>query len=112
MRARPCYLTALKAGYRYAPFLRGAMGRFNYFASRFTGVFLRVVPAAALGAHRTIQFGFPCFYLLTFSRHVDSAQVYRNKAAVGQAVRESGLERGQVFTSAFPFRFFGFCTSL
>jgi len=30
-------------------------------------------------------------------RHVDSAQVYRNEAAVGQAVRESGLDRGEVF---------------
>lgn len=30
-------------------------------------------------------------------RHVDSAQVYRNEVAIGQAVRESGLERGQVF---------------
>ncbi|KAF8160765.1 NADP-dependent oxidoreductase domain-containing protein [Crassisporium funariophilum] len=30
-------------------------------------------------------------------RHVDSAQVYRNEAAVGEAVRESGLDRADVF---------------
>ncbi|KAF8840240.1 Aldo/keto reductase [Paxillus ammoniavirescens] len=30
-------------------------------------------------------------------RHVDSAQVYRNEAAVGEAVRDSGLERGDLF---------------
>jgi len=30
-------------------------------------------------------------------RHVDSAQVYRNEADVGAAVRDSGLERGDVF---------------
>ncbi|KAN0090705.1 NADP-dependent oxidoreductase domain containing protein [Tylopilus felleus] len=30
-------------------------------------------------------------------RHVDSAQAYKNEAAVGEAVRESGLDRGDVF---------------
>ncbi|KAG7098720.1 hypothetical protein E1B28_000633 [Marasmius oreades] len=30
-------------------------------------------------------------------RHIDSAQAYRNEAAVGQAVRESGLDRAEVF---------------
>ena len=30
-------------------------------------------------------------------RHVESAQVYRNEAAVAEAVRESGLNRGDVF---------------
>ncbi|KIM45210.1 hypothetical protein M413DRAFT_441890 [Hebeloma cylindrosporum] len=30
-------------------------------------------------------------------RHVDSAQVYRNEAQVAEAVRESGLDRGEVF---------------
>ncbi|KIJ67493.1 hypothetical protein HYDPIDRAFT_186241 [Hydnomerulius pinastri MD-312] len=30
-------------------------------------------------------------------RHVDSAQVYRNEAAVGEAVRDSGIERSDVF---------------
>jgi len=32
--------------------------------------------------------------------HVDSAQVYRNEAQVAEAVRESGLDRGEVFISA------------
>ncbi|KII91989.1 hypothetical protein PLICRDRAFT_456974 [Plicaturopsis crispa FD-325 SS-3] len=30
-------------------------------------------------------------------RHIDSAQIYRNEAAVGEAVRDSGLQRGDVF---------------
>ncbi|KAL6308067.1 Aldo/keto reductase [Sparassis latifolia] len=30
-------------------------------------------------------------------RHVDSAQAYRNEAHVGEAVRESGLDRGDLF---------------
>ena len=30
---------------------------------------------------------------------MDSAQAYKNEAAVGKAVRESGLERGDVFIS-------------
>jgi len=33
-------------------------------------------------------------------RHVDSAQVYRNEMAVGAAVRESGLEREDVFITS------------
>jgi diketogulonate reductase-like aldo/keto reductase len=32
-------------------------------------------------------------------RHVDSAQAYRNEAAVGAAVRESGLLRAEFFIS-------------
>ncbi|KAF8124916.1 NADP-dependent oxidoreductase domain-containing protein [Boletus edulis] len=32
-------------------------------------------------------------------RHIDSAQMYKNEAAVGEAVRESGLERGEVFVT-------------
>lgn len=32
-------------------------------------------------------------------RHIDSAQVYKNEAAVADAVRESGLNRGDVFIS-------------
>lgn len=32
-------------------------------------------------------------------RHVDSAQAYKNEAAVGEAVRESGLDRDVVFIS-------------
>lgn len=30
-------------------------------------------------------------------RHVDSAQAYRNEAAVGEAVRDSGIDRGELF---------------
>jgi len=30
-------------------------------------------------------------------RHVDSAQVYRNEAEVGEAVQESGIDRGELF---------------
>lgn len=32
-------------------------------------------------------------------RHVDSAQMYRNENAVGQAVKESGLKREDIFVS-------------
>ena len=40
-------------------------------------------------------------------RHVDTAQMYRNEEAVGRAVRESGLDLGQVFvtTKVWPDRF-------
>src|SRR6202163_2172501 len=30
-------------------------------------------------------------------RHIDTAQVYRNEASVGRALRESGVPRDQVF---------------
>jgi diketogulonate reductase-like aldo/keto reductase len=33
-------------------------------------------------------------------RHIDSAQAYRNEEAVGQAVKESGLNREDIFISA------------
>ncbi len=33
------------------------------------------------------------------SRHVDTAQAYRNEAHVGTAFRESGLNRNEVFIS-------------
>ncbi|EDR11865.1 uncharacterized protein LACBIDRAFT_293100 [Laccaria bicolor S238N-H82] len=33
-------------------------------------------------------------------RHIDSAQVYKNEAAVADAVRESGLDRGDVFITS------------
>jgi len=33
------------------------------------------------------------------SRHIDSAQVYRNEADVGEGVRASGLNRRDVFIS-------------
>lgn len=32
-------------------------------------------------------------------RHIDSAQMYRNEAQVGEAVRESGVPRGDVFVT-------------
>ncbi|KAF8824129.1 hypothetical protein HHX47_DHR9000547 [Lentinula edodes] len=35
-------------------------------------------------------------------RHVDSAQMYRNEAAVGEAVRESGINRSDLFISETP----------
>jgi len=38
-------------------------------------------------------------YLLQF-RHVDSAQAYRNEGAVGEAVRDSGIDRSECFISA------------
>ncbi|EJF60435.1 Aldo/keto reductase [Dichomitus squalens LYAD-421 SS1] len=33
-------------------------------------------------------------------RHIDTARMYRNEPAVGQAVRESGVPRGQVFVTS------------
>ncbi|MDK3255299.1 aldo/keto reductase [Blastococcus capsensis] len=33
-------------------------------------------------------------------RHIDTAQMYGNEAEVGQAVRESGLDRGEVFVTS------------
>ena len=33
-------------------------------------------------------------------RHIDTAQMYRNESGVGQAVRESGLPRGEVFVTS------------
>ncbi|TBU44990.1 Aldo/keto reductase [Dichomitus squalens] len=33
-------------------------------------------------------------------RHIDTARMYRNEQAVGQAVRESGVPRGQVFVTS------------
>ncbi len=32
-------------------------------------------------------------------RHIDTAAAYRNEAGVGQAIRESGLDRGEVFVT-------------
>jgi 2,5-diketo-D-gluconate reductase A len=37
--------------------------------------------------------------LATGYRHIDTAAAYRNEAAVGQAVRASGLERSEVFVT-------------
>jgi diketogulonate reductase-like aldo/keto reductase len=33
-------------------------------------------------------------------RHIDSAQFYKNEAAVGKATRESGVPRDELFISA------------
>jgi 2,5-diketo-D-gluconate reductase A len=33
-------------------------------------------------------------------RHIDTAQMYRNEAGVGQAIRESGLDRDEVFVTS------------
>ncbi|WP_346620630.1 aldo/keto reductase [Blastococcus montanus] len=33
-------------------------------------------------------------------RHIDTAQMYGNEAGVGQAVRESGIDRGEVFVTS------------
>ncbi|MCW2684624.1 MAG: 2,5-didehydrogluconate reductase [Blastococcus sp.] len=33
-------------------------------------------------------------------RHIDTAQMYRNEAGVGQALRESGIDRGEIFLTS------------
>src|SRR5918998_34588 len=33
-------------------------------------------------------------------RHIDTAQMYRNEAEVGQAVRESGIDRSEIFVTS------------
>lgn len=33
-------------------------------------------------------------------RHIDTAQIYRNEAAVGQAVRDSGVPRAEMFVTS------------
>ncbi len=38
--------------------------------------------------------------LETGYRHIDTAEMYRNEAGVGQAVRESGLDRSDVFVTS------------
>jgi 2,5-diketo-D-gluconate reductase A len=64
------------------------------------------------GAERIPQLGFGVFQippaeteevvaqaLTTGYRHIDTAAAYRNEGAVGQAIRASGLERGEVFVT-------------
>lgn len=34
------------------------------------------------------------------TRHIDTASIYKNEEAVGQAVRESGLERSEIFVTS------------
>lgn len=58
------------------------------------------MPLLGLGVYQNYDARTSC--LLAFKhgyRHVDSAQVYRNENAVGQAVKESGLKREEVFVT-------------
>ena len=55
--------------------------------------------------YRYVQF-YEAEYFILFDTyitlsHVDSAQMYGNEAQVADAVRESGLDRGDVFISAY-----------
>jgi 2,5-diketo-D-gluconate reductase A len=55
------------------------------------GVF-QIKPADTVEATRTaLEIGY---------RHIDTAQMYGNEKEVGQAVRESGLDRGDVFVTS------------
>jgi 2,5-diketo-D-gluconate reductase A len=55
------------------------------------GVF-QIPPAETAAATRTaLEIGY---------RHIDTAQMYGNEKEVGQAVRESGLDRGEVFVTS------------
>jgi 2,5-diketo-D-gluconate reductase A len=55
------------------------------------GVF-QIKPADTAEATRTaLEIGY---------RHIDTAQMYGNEKEVGQAVRESGLDRGEVFVTS------------
>ncbi|KAJ1303740.1 hypothetical protein OPQ81_008164 [Rhizoctonia solani] len=56
------------------------------------------MPVIGLGVYQNYDAKASC--LLAFKhgyRHVDSAQMYRNENAVGLAVKESGLEREELF---------------
>ena len=55
------------------------------------GVF-KIDPADTVEATRTaLEVGY---------RHIDTAQMYGNEAEVGRAVRESGLDRGEIFVTS------------
>ena len=55
------------------------------------GVF-QIPPEETAAATRTaLEIGY---------RHIDTAQMYGNEKEVGQAVRESGLDRGEVFVTS------------
>jgi 2,5-diketo-D-gluconate reductase A len=55
------------------------------------GVF-QIPPAETADATRTaLEIGY---------RHIDTAQMYGNERGVGQAVRDSGLDRGEVFVTS------------
>jgi len=58
------------------------------------------MPLLGLGVYQNYDARTSC--LLAFKhgyRHVDSAQMYRNENAVGQAVKESGLKREEIFVT-------------
>ena len=55
------------------------------------GVFLVKPQDTAAAVTAALQAGY---------RHVDTAQMYQNEAEVGQAVRDSGLDRGEVFLTS------------
>jgi len=50
---------------------------------------------------RPVLFRFDRHLFIPSLRHVDSAQMYGNEAQVADAVRASGLDRGDVFISAY-----------
>ncbi|CAE6453818.1 unnamed protein product [Rhizoctonia solani] len=57
-----------------------------------------VMPLVGLGVYQNYDAKTSC--LLAFKhgyRHIDSAQMYRNESAVGQAIKESGIAREEVF---------------
>jgi 2,5-diketo-D-gluconate reductase A len=72
------------------------------------------VPNLALNSGRTIpQLGFGVFKIVPAEtaaavsealrvgyRHIDTAEMYRNEREVGEAVRASGLDRGEVFITS------------
>jgi 2,5-diketo-D-gluconate reductase A len=72
----------------------------------------RVPPLALRDGERIPQLGFGVFQvpprdteevaaraLAAGYRHIDTAAAYRNEAPVGQAIRASGLDRGEVFVT-------------
>ncbi|CEL57251.1 hypothetical protein RSOLAG1IB_08463 [Rhizoctonia solani AG-1 IB] len=59
-----------------------------------------VMPLVGLGVYQNYDAKTSC--LLAFKhgyRHIDSAQMYRNESAVGQAIKESGIVREEVFVT-------------
>ena len=52
----------------------------------------KIAPAQTASAVRTaLEFGY---------RHIDTAQMYRNEQGVGQAIRETGIDRADVFVTS------------
>ncbi|KAJ3727246.1 Aldo/keto reductase [Lentinula guzmanii] len=57
-----------------------------------------VMPVLGFGVYQNYDARSSCLEAFKAGyRHVDSAQMYRNEAAVGEAVRESGLNRSDLF---------------